>query len=420
MALPVNLAITKTHLLSKKKQTVVAMLGVTFGIAMFILMISFMQGVNQFLQDTMLAATPDIHIYNDVKTDYTNSVASTYFADSNKSIIVHHPKPKQIALNIKNADAIINDIKQNNQVMAVSPLLSTQVFYNYGPVQLNGFINGVNIIGETRLYSLNEKMKEGVAENLLTVDNGILIGAGLADKLNVTMGDMVSLATPTGNTMQFRIVGIFQIGIGAIDNAKSYVNITAVQQLLGKDRSYITDINVKLKDNSQSAPLAKVFAQKYNYKAEDWETANSSVTASNLIRNVLTYVVSITLLIVAGFGIYNIMNMAISNKLKDIAILKAQGFARKDIIQIFLSQSLIIGTLGAITGIMLGFGLSYALSCTPFPATNSFISLKFFPVLFNPLHYFFAVVFGIITTLIAGLMPSIKASKIDPVAILRG
>ena len=420
MALPVNLAITKTHLLSKKKQTVVAMLGVTFGIAMFILMISFMQGVNQFLQDTMLAATPDIHIYNDVKTDYTNSVASTYFADSNKSIIVHHPKPKQIALNIKNADAIINDIKQNNQVMAVSPLLSTQVFYNYGPVQLNGFINGVNIIEETRLYSLNEKMKEGVAENLLTVDNGILIGAGLADKLNVTMGDMVSLATPTGNTMQFRIVGIFQIGIGAIDNAKSYVNITAVQQLLGKDRSYITDINVKLKDNSQSVPLAKVFEQKYNYKAEDWETANSSVTASNLIRNVLTYVVSITLLIVAGFGIYNIMNMAISNKLKDIAILKAQGFARKDIIQIFLSQSLIIGTLGAITGIMLGFGLSYALSCTPFPATNSFISLKFFPVLFNPLHYFFAVIFGIITTLIAGLMPSIKASKIDPVAILRG
>ena len=112
--------------------------------------------------------------------------------------------------------------------------------------------------------------------------------------------------------------------------------------------------------------------------------------------------------------------MAISNKLKDIAILKAQGFARKDIIQIFLSQSLIIGTLGAITGIILGFALSYALSRTPFPATNSFISLKFFPVLFNPLHYFFAVVFGIITTLIAGLMPSIKASKIDPVAILRG
>lgn len=420
MSLSVNLAITRTHLLSKKKQTIVAMLGVTFGIAMFILMISFMQGVNKFLEDTMLAATPDIHIYNDVKTDYSLSVVGGYYADSNKTVMVHHPKPKQIALNIKNADAIINDIKQNPQVMAVSPLLSTQVFYNYGPVQLNGYINGVNIIEETRLYSLSEKMKEGVAENLLTVDNGILIGSGLADKLNVSMGDMVSLATPTGNTMQFRIVGIFQIGIGTIDNAKSYVSLTAVQQLLGKDRSYITDINIKLKDNKVSVPLAKVMAQKYSYKSEDWETANSSVTASNLIRDVLTYVVSITLLIVAGFGIYNIMNMAIANKMKDIAILKAQGFARKDIIQIFLSQSLIIGTLGAITGIILGWALSYTLSRTPFPANNNFISLKFFPVIFHPLHYIFAVVFGILTTLIAGLMPSIKASRIDPVAILRG
>ena len=169
-----------------------------------------------------------------------------------------------------------------------------------------------------------------------------------------------------------------------------------------------------------SAIQAKEFAKKFNYKSEDWETANSSVTASNLIRDVLTYVVSITLLIVAGFGIYNIMNMAIANKMKDIAILKAQGFARKDIIQIFLSQSLIIGTLGAITGIILGWALSYMLSRTPFPANNNFISLKFFPVIFNPLHYIFAVVFGILTTLIAGLMPSIKASKIDPVAILRG
>ena len=142
--------------------------------------------------------------------------------------------------------------------------------------------------------------------------------------------------------------------------------------------------------------------------------------ASNLIRDVLTYVVSITLLIVAGFGIYNIMNMTIANKMKDIAILKAQGFGRKDIVQIFLTQSLVIGTMGAITGILLGFVLSYALSRVPFPQNNSFVSLKFFPVTFNPFHYVFGIMFGILTTFVAGFMPSLKASRIDPVAILRG
>lgn len=420
MGFAVNFSIAKTHLLSRKKQSVVATLGVTFGIAMFVLMISFMKGVNQFLQDTMLSSTPDIHIYNDVKTDYTFSISGDYFKDSNASVIVHHPKPKQITLNIKNADAIIADLKRNPDILAVSPLLSTQVFYNYGPVQLNGFIDGVHINDEARLYSLENKMVLGSTQNLLTSSDGILLGSGLASKLNVTLGDLISLATPIGTTMRFRVVGIFSIGIGTIDNAKSYVNLASVQQMLGQNSSYITDINIKLKNNSISAARAKDFYKKYGYKSDDWETANSSVMASNLIRDVLTYVVSITLLIVAGFGIYNIINMTIANKMKDIAILKAQGFDGKDIVEIFLTQSVIIGTAGAITGITLGFALSYALSRVPFPASNSFISLKYFPVVFRVPHYVFGIVFGVLTTFIAGFMPSLRASRIDPVAILRG
>ncbi len=418
MSLPVNLQISRTHLLSRKKQTLVAMLGVTFGIAMFILMISFMKGVNKFLEDTMLQATPDIHIYNDVKTDYTRTVAGDYYK-SGELIMIHHPKPKHVNLNIRNAELIINDLMQNPDVAAVSPHLSTQVFYNYGPVQINGLIDGVDIMQEAQLYGLKEKMITGRVENLLTSNNGILMGQGLTDKLNVRVGDMVNLATPTGTFMRFRIEGTFQIGIGTIDNIKSYVNTASVQQLLGKDRSYITDINVKLKDIHLASAYAKSFQTKYAYKADDWETSNASIMASFLIRDVLTYVVSITLLIVAGFGIYNIMTMTINSKMKDIAILKAQCFARKDIIQIFLSQSLVIGVLGALTGIILGFTLSYLLSQVPFPK-NENISLKFFPVIFEPKHYIFAMMFGIVTTFIAGFMPSVKASKIDPVAILRG
>src|SRR5580692_1657525 len=95
----VDTLIAQRHLLANKKQTLVAMLGVTFGIAMFILMISFMMGVNKFLEDTMLSSTPDIHIYNDIKTDYTASIANDYFSDKNALVVVHHPKPKQVTLN---------------------------------------------------------------------------------------------------------------------------------------------------------------------------------------------------------------------------------------------------------------------------------------------------------------------------------
>ncbi|MBK7148301.1 MAG: ABC transporter permease [Bacteroidetes bacterium] len=415
----VNFEIAKTHLLAKPKQTLIAMLGVTFGIGMYILMISFMQGFNEFLEDTLLSSTPDVRIYNDIKTDYSHSILDD-ISDTGKVLnIVYHPKPKDIQPNLKNSQRLLDDLKKDTRIAATSPQLSTQVFYVSGPTQINGTLNGVNILEEAKLTGLQEKMKTGRIENLLTTDNGILMGHGLSKKLNVKTGDIVTLASPKGTSMRFRVVGTFQFGMGALDNIKSYVNISKVQQLLNKDNQYITEISLKLKEYDNATEVAKEFANRYNYKADDWKTSNASAMVSILIRNVMTIVVSFTLLVVAGFGIYNIMSMTIQNKLKDIAILKAQGFSAKDIRQIFLTESITIGVVGAAVGLLLGFAMSSAVYSLPFPK-NDFISITHFPVTFHWYHYAFGVVFGIVTTFFAGLMPSVKAGKVDPVAILRG
>lgn len=419
MAGNVNFEIAKTHLLAKPRQTLIAMLGVTFGIGMYILMISFMQGFNEFLEDTLLSSTPDVRIYNDIKTDFSHSILDEVSDTTKTWNIVHHPKPKDITPNIKNSSRIISDLKNDARVQAVSPQLSTQVFYVNGPVQINGSLNGVDVLQEAQLTGLNEKMKTGRIENLLTIDNGILMGHGLAQKLNVSVGDIVTLASPKGTSMRFRVVGTFQFGIGSLDNIKCYVNLAKVQQLLGKDNQYVTEISIKLKNYDAATEMAAELAKRYDYKADDWKTTNASAMVSILIRNVMTFVVSFTLLVVAGFGIYNIMSMTIQNKLKDIAILKAQGFSSQDIRQIFLTESVTIGVLGALTGLVLGFILSSMVYNLPFPK-NDFISITHFPVVFHTKHYLFGLAFGIITTFIAGLMPSVKAGKVDPVAILRG
>lgn len=415
----VNLEIAKTHLLAKPRQTLIAMLGVTFGIGMYILMISFMQGFNEFLEDTLLSSTPDVRIYNDIKTDFTHSILDEVTDTTTNMNVVHHPKPKDITPNIKNSSRIIEDLKKDKRILAVSPQLSTQVFYVNGPVQINGSLSGVNILEEAQLTGMVSKMKTGKIENLLTIDNGILMGHGLAQKLNVQIGDIVSLATPKGTAMRFRVVGTFQFGIGSLDNIKCYVNLAKVQQLVGRDNQYVTDINMKLKDYDMATDMAAEFKKRYGYSVDDWKTTNASAMVSILIRNVMTFVVSFTLLVVAGFGIYNIMSMTIQNKLKDIAILKAEGFSGGDIRQIFLAESVTIGFFGALTGLLLGFLMSSGVYNLPFPK-NDFISITHFPVVFHAKHYAFGMAFGIITTFIAGLMPSIKAGKVDPVAILRG
>ena len=136
--------------------------------------------------------------------------------------------------------------------MGVAPTLSSQVFYNYGPVQLNGTISGVDILEEDKLFDLRSKMKSGRLEDLQANTDGIIMGTGLARKLNVKTGDRVVITTPEGYTMTLKIVGTFQMGIGLVDNIRSYANISTVQIILQQDQSYITDINIKLHDLHQA------------------------------------------------------------------------------------------------------------------------------------------------------------------------
>jgi lipoprotein-releasing system permease protein len=410
------LEIAKTHLTSKPKQTIIAMLGVTFGIGMFIAMVSLMTGLNNFTEQLTMTSSPDIHIYHDVTESRATIIEQVNARGTN---LVHHQKPKNETPKLRNALQMTELIRKDKRVIGVAPSISSQVFYNYGPVQLNGNILGVDIIEEDKLFGLREKMKQGRIEDLKANHDGIIMGKGLARKLNVQSGDRVVITTPQGYTMTLKVVGIFQMGLGAVDNVRSYANLSTVQTILQQDHLYITDINIKLQDLHQAKAISPEFQKTFQYKAEDWETANATFLTGNIIRNILTYSVSITLLIVAGFGIYNILNMTIYNKMKDIAILKAMGFAGKDVKQIFMIQSLVIGFIGSLLGLLIGYLLSSLIAKAPFNG-GDFISLDHFPVNFDPKYYIIGIVFGVTTTAFAGYMPSRKASKIDPIEILRG
>jgi len=413
-----NIRIARTHLLAKKKQTTVAALGVTFGIAMFIYMISVMTGVNALLEDTMLMNTPHIRLYNDVTAERPALIDSYYPGDSLMKII-YHQRPKQSKRNIKGATQILSRLKADKSVAAVSAQVNSQVFYNYGPVQLNGTIAGVDILAEDVFFDLQSKMKAGHISELSANRDGLIMGIGLAKKLNIKKGDRVTVSTPSGGLQAFKVVGIFKTAVGAIDDQKSYANTESVQKILEEDSRYFTEIQIKLKDINLANPYAQMLRKQYGYEAQDWETANATILQSFVIRNVMTVIVAGTLLVVAGFGIYNIMNMTIYNKMRDIAILKATGFAGSDIKGIFMTQSVIIGLLGGSLGLIFGYIFSYLTSKAPFDG-GDVLSIDTFPVNMDYRFYILGMVFGVVTTALAAYFPSRKAAKIDPVNILRG
>lgn len=413
-------SIASTHLLTKKRQSIIAMLGVTFGISMFIIMISFMTGVNDFLEDMAMDNTPHIRIYKPIELKDKKIIAEGKVQDDKNWYVLEHQRPKRELTKIKNGLIIAQQIADMPEVTGVAPQVGTQVFFNNGPTQIPGTLSGIDIDMQKKLFQLDEKMDEGALEDLLKGSDVMVVGKGLAKKMNVKVGDRVSVTTPEGNNVNVRIAGIFSFGIAAWDESKSYATLATVQKIMAVDPSYVTELHMKIKDKTQAKAFKDKLQQRYpDIYMEDWEAANASILAGTVIRNVMTIVVCVTLLIVAGFGIYNIMNMNIINKMKDIAILKATGFQGNDITGIFLLQSLMIGIGGGIIGLLIGLGVSYLLSRTPFPA-GEVVRMSTFPVNFKLFHYMAGLFFGFLTTLFAGYFPSKRAAKVDPVQIIRG
>lgn len=414
----VLLKIAKTHLLARKKQTIIAALGVTFGIGIFIILVSFMTGLNGLLDGLILNRTPHVRVYNEIKPSDLQPVQKLKEYEGNMHVI-HSIKPKASKSSIYNNQPLMAVLRKDKRVKGVTPLVGARVFYVSGATQLNGNLSGIDVKEQLRLFNFGDYVTKGKAEALTTVENGIIIGAGVAGKLSIDLGDYVQIVSTTGQSLRLKIVGFFQSGLADIDNVQSYVSVKTAQRIQGMPKDFITDVYVKLYDIDLAVKMSEEIKDKFHLNAIDIKSANAQFETGTGIRNLITYAVSIALLIVAGFGIYNILNMLIFQKMNDIAILKATGFSGVDVRNIFLYQAMMIGIAGGALGLIVGYFVSVLISKSPFE-TQALPTIHTFPVNFSAKFYIIGTIFAVITTFLAGLMPARKASNIDPVEILRG
>jgi lipoprotein-releasing system permease protein len=410
--------VSKSLLLARWKQTLVAAIGVTFGITMFITLLSFMSGLNDMLDGLILNRTPHIRLYNEIQASEQQPV-DLYPAYKNHHNFVRSVKPKDELLQIHNSAPIIDALKKDSRVFGVAPKITAQVFYNVGSIDLTGVINGIDVEEENRLFFFSTYVTAGNYIDLKNTPNSIVLGKGAAEKMMAAIGDIIQVTTSKGERFQLKVVGYFQSGISDIDKVQSYANLNTTQKLLGESTGYITDIQVKLYDILQAPSMAKEYHDKFNIEAIDIQTANSQFETGSSVRTLISYAVGVTLLIVAGFGIYNILNMMIYEKMDSIAILKATGFSGSDVNKIFITIALSIGIFGGALGLLFGFGLSALIDQIPFN-TASLPTVKTYPINYNPQFYMIGGIFSLVTTYMAGYFPSRKASKIDPVVIIRG
>lgn len=415
-----NLLITiaKELLLARWRQTLVAAIGVTFSISMFITLLSFMNGLNDLLDGLILNRTAHVRIYNEVKPSKKQVInLSNQFKDSYN--FINSIKSSSSRQSIYNTEAIFETLNKDPRVLGFAPKINAQVFFTYGTLAITGSINGIEVAAESKLFSFKDYVTAGKAIDLKNVPNSIILGKGLAEKLMANIGDVVQINTTDGNLMPLKVVGFFQSGLKDLDLVQSYTSVATAQKLMGKSNNYLTDIQVKLKDINQAPKIASEYALLFDCDAEDIQTANSQFETGSTVRTIISYAVGVVLLIVAGFGIYNILNMLIYEKMDTIAILKATGFSGMDVKKIFIYIALSIGIFGGLFGMLFGLGFSVIIDNIPFN-TASLPTIKTYPINYKSTYYIIGIIFSLVTTYMAGFFPARKASKIDPVTIIRG
>ncbi len=428
------LRIAVKHLFSKKKQTFAAILGVTFGIAACIFQAGIITGIQTFFIQRTIDFSAHIRIYNDGKKNKQSILARQHlqtlpdwqqieglsFANSPVLFAIRNQKNSEESPRIRNGYQIMEALEKDDQVLGVSPFLGSQVLIRAGVTQTGARISGIDVDRENFIFNVQKYMTQGNINDLKLINNGVVLGAGLANTLGTKVGDYVLIASNKGTTLEMKVIGINRTGVIAVDDARAYITLNNAQKLLNVDGAYITDINIKIKDITKAADLAPIYQRRFAYKADDWIKANEGVFAIFNAQNAAIYIVIVSMMLVAGFGIFNILTMIIYEKMPDIAILKAIGYDNQSIKAIFLTEALCIGFIGGVLGLILGYGVSVAASNYKVNIDRGLLALDYLPINFNPSFYFLSFSFGLLITALAGYFPAKKASEVDPITIIRG
>lgn len=402
------------HILARKRQSFVSLLGIIIGVAFFLAISSLMQGSQNDFIERLIDNTPHITVHDEYRSAKEQPVQKLY---KDKVIELRSLQPLPETRGIRGYKQVVEDLKQR-QGVRVSATLTGNAILNYAGRDNAILLNGMIPADMKDLTTIEENMKVGSVDDLIANRNGIIVGAELVRRLMLETGDNITLATSTGQVRTFKIVGIFQTGSLGYDDQHAFTDIKRVQAMMNKSNRANT-IVIKMDDSSKAREVAAEIEARIGYKSVSWQEASEDIMSTLAVRNFIMYTVVGAVVLVAAFGIYNIIFTIIMEKQKDIAILKSMGFRANDIKKIFIIQGCILGLAGCAFGLPLGSMLMFGLSLITFnpPGVSEPISM---PIDWSAPQFIIAGLFAFGSAVIASYLPAKKGAKVLPVDILRG
>jgi lipoprotein-releasing system permease protein len=387
--------------------SLISMLGIALGVAALIIVLSVMNGFQKEIRARILGITPHLQVASDSGA-------------------------------LANWQDVLNVVTQHREVRAAAPFINGQGMVSQGENVQGVMVRGIDPAAENKLIDLSGKMKRGQLDSLRAGEFGIVIGTDLARSLGAQMGDSVLLITPQGQVTpagmlprlkQFRVVGIFEIGMSPYDNSLALIHLGDAQKLFRMGDA-VSGISARLNDLDLAPRVAIELEGKLprDSYVSDWTRQNANYFSAVKMEKKMMFIILSLIVAVAAFNIVSTLVMAVTDKQADIAILRTLGASPASIMKIFMVQGVLIGLVGALLGVLGGVVIALNIgSIVPFIEHLfgvQFLSKEVYFITDLPsdlqrADVLLVSIFSFVISLLATLYPSWRAAQTQPAEALR-
>jgi lipoprotein-releasing system permease protein len=410
------LFIALRQLLERKVLNGIAVGGVALGVLTLITLSAMMQGFQVKFKEEIIKVSPHVTI-TDRRLAGEQSIAGA-FTGGPVAAEVLGERPGDKIGRVQRPRDLIAMLESMPDVEAACANLRGQAIASLGTQTQGLDLRGVLPEEQERCTPLASYVGDDGWASLASKRDGVVIGSGVAIKIGARLGDRVQVGAPLGKTDSLVVVGIMDVGIPAIDNVRAYVNISTAQSLLQRPDA-VGHLEVRLKRPFESVAYARRFEAMTGYESEGWQEANANFLALFDMQNVIVQIVVAAVLTLGGFGILSTQIMIVLQKTKDIAILRSVGFQRGDILLSVVIQGAIVALIGGAIGDVLGWRTVELLSHVKMQS-DGLVKSNTFLVHKDPAFYIYGAAFALVVGVVASLIPAVRASRVQPVAVLRG
>ena len=422
--------------------TKIAVIGVAIGVMVLIATLSTMNGMEKEMREALRGAESDLTVYsmsmngfpwgaeNQLIDRIKESIPIKGYAPftTHQAFIIGPQKPAGTLLRGIDADL-------EADVVPINFLIRTRSFEhkrdNSDPgkeMEETERLKTQKILEELKPHMEPVKDSYGVIRN--TKVTGIIIGSQLARNLEVEIGEFVTLMSmetrmsPMGEiptSKRFKVVGYFESGIPGYDEVISYIDIGTAQKIF-RMKGNINGLTISLEDGSKAEAYKEKLRENidYPYFFTTWMENNKNLFAMFQLERLALSIILTLIILLASFLIVSSLIMLVVEKRKDIAILKAMGAKNSSIRKIFIYQGSLIGLTGTVVGVVLGLVVCWVIS--------SFDIIDIPPGVYVgnriPMHIevwqiFLISAVSLIICFFVTIIPSMKASNLDPVEGMR-